>query len=64
GDVVEWKIALDSTQPNSDNTSLTYHYRCTQLANELKSNPTHKPGRNDPCLCRSGKKFKKCCGML
>lgn len=21
-----------------------------------------KVGRNDPCLCHSGKKFKKCCG--
>lgn len=21
-----------------------------------------KPGRNDPCFCNSGKKFKKCCG--
>lgn len=21
-----------------------------------------KTGRNDPCPCRSGKKFKKCCG--
>lgn len=21
----------------------------------------HKPGRNDPCPCGSGKKFKKCC---
>lgn len=21
-----------------------------------------RPGRNDPCPCRSGKKFKKCCG--
>ncbi len=21
----------------------------------------HKPGRNDPCSCGSGKKFKKCC---
>lgn len=21
-----------------------------------------KPGRNEPCPCRSGKKFKKCCG--
>ncbi len=21
-----------------------------------------KPGRNDPCLCGSGRKFKKCCG--
>ena len=23
---------------------------------------TLKPGRNDECLCGSGKKFKKCCG--
>jgi SEC-C motif-containing protein len=23
---------------------------------------THQPGRNDPCHCGSGKKFKKCCG--
>jgi len=21
-----------------------------------------KVGRNDPCVCGSGKKFKKCCG--
>lgn len=21
------------------------------------------PGRNDPCFCGSGKKFKKCCGL-
>ncbi len=21
----------------------------------------NKPGRNDPCSCGSGKKFKKCC---
>jgi len=28
--------------------------------------PVHvgnKPGRNDPCTCGSGKKFKKCCGV-
>jgi preprotein translocase subunit SecA len=24
---------------------------------------TEKPGRNDPCPCGSGKKYKKCCGM-
>jgi uncharacterized protein YchJ len=23
---------------------------------------TTKIGRNDPCLCGSGKKYKKCCG--
>ncbi|WP_084591481.1 SEC-C metal-binding domain-containing protein [Gilvimarinus agarilyticus] len=24
---------------------------------------TPKVGRNDPCPCGNGKKFKKCCGM-
>lgn len=24
---------------------------------------THEVGRNDPCPCGSGKKFKKCCGL-
>ncbi|MDG1779698.1 MAG: YchJ family protein [Flavobacteriales bacterium] len=24
--------------------------------------PRHRIGRNDPCTCGSGKKFKKCCG--
>jgi uncharacterized protein len=34
-----------------------------QKAGEHNSNRTTKPGRNDPCPCGSGKKFKKCCGM-
>ena len=25
--------------------------------------PRTKPGRNDPCPCGSGRKYKKCCGM-
>ncbi len=25
-------------------------------------NQTPKLGRNDPCICGSGKKYKKCCG--
>jgi uncharacterized protein YecA (UPF0149 family) len=24
---------------------------------------SQKIGRNDPCPCGSGKKYKKCCGM-
>jgi len=27
-------------------------------------NPTKKKGRNDPCACGSGKKYKKCCLMI
>ena len=28
-----------------------------------RSTPTSKVGRNDPCPCGSGKKYKKCCGV-
>jgi len=30
--------------------------------NQVISVTTKKAGRNDPCPCGSGKKFKKCCG--
>ncbi len=29
---------------------------------ETALQPVKKPGRNDPCPCGSGKKFKQCCG--
>ena len=28
------------------------------------SKPMKKPGRNDPCPCGSGQKYKKCCGLV
>jgi preprotein translocase subunit SecA len=28
----------------------------------IKSSDADKIGRNDPCICGSGKKYKKCCG--
>ncbi|MGD9567060.1 MAG: SEC-C metal-binding domain-containing protein [Sedimentibacter sp.] len=37
-----------------------------ELENMIKSNKTAKGtkiGRNEPCPCGSGKKYKKCCGM-
>lgn len=40
--------------------------RRKELYREQKSSTTivkeKKPGRNDPCPCGSGKKYKKCCG--
>ena len=30
--------------------------------NNSRQRAVDKPGRNDPCSCGSGKKFKKCCG--
>lgn len=29
---------------------------------ETAMQPVNKPGRNHPCPCGSGKKFKQCCG--
>ena len=34
---------------------------CTQKPKPF-TNPTKTVGRNDPCQCGSGKKYKKCCG--
>jgi uncharacterized protein YecA (UPF0149 family) len=38
-------------------------YQARLEVNDLDSEPTDraKVGRNDPCPCGSGKKFKKCC---
>ena len=29
-----------------------------------QENINKKIGRNEPCLCGSGKKYKRCCGAL
>lgn len=36
---------------------ITKEYRVSKMA------VSNKVGRNDPCPCGSGKKYKKCCGM-
>jgi len=33
-----------------------------QNLQKVKNEDGTKVGRNDPCPCKSGKKFKKCCG--
>lgn len=41
--------------------------RARFLPPELRSDPVQNPrshGRNEPCPCGSGKKFKKCCGLI
>ncbi|WP_277207051.1 PBPRA1643 family SWIM/SEC-C metal-binding motif protein [Vibrio misgurnus] len=48
-------ITIDSTQP--ENT-----LELDTLLNKPKTITFDKtPNRNDPCLCGSGKKYKKCC---
>src|SRR3989339_210843 len=40
--------------------------RCSKIrANDTNQGPRNvKPGRNDPCPCGSGKKYKHCCSNL
>jgi len=33
-------------------------------SNHYRPRPITKPGRNDPCFCGSGKKYKQCCAQL
>lgn len=37
-------------------------YKLKELYPELNEEEPKKVGRNEPCLCGSGKKYKKCCG--
>jgi len=34
----------------------------SSMLNDLERVAQKKPGRNDPCSCGSGKKYKRCCG--
>jgi SWIM/SEC-C metal-binding protein len=53
-----WKytIALDpENQEDINDLEILLNPQKTKIAKE-------KAGRNDPCPCGSGKKYKKCCG--
>lgn len=58
-DVLDWAVEISGLGPASDGTRIDYRYRCTQLAAESGRD---KPGRNAPCPCGSGRKYKRCCG--
>lgn len=36
-------------------------YRSSRSSSSFRGSKKEKPGRNDPCPCGSGKKYKKCC---
>lgn len=55
----EWLYRLeqwDGVLSNEKRDEITKEYKLSQIAVSLKI------GRNDPCPCGSGKKYKKCCG--
>lgn len=54
-----WKENRDSSPAGMINDDY-YHGGQQEVGQIVRSGP--KIGRNDPCPCGSGKKFKKCCG--
>ena len=53
----EWLYTLKEWEP--------IRFMCRKSRRALSSRmfvKTAEPGRNDPCPCGSGKKYKKCCG--
>jgi SWIM/SEC-C metal-binding protein len=53
----KYRVLLEPDKPE-DITNLE------RLLNPLKPQRVEKkPGRNDPCSCGSGKKYKNCCGQ-
>ncbi len=61
GDVLDWSVSIGAKEKDSDDTLISYEYRCTQLKNETQHIQNSNAGRNEPCPCGSGKKYKKCC---
>lgn len=64
GDYLEVLFRISPRAEDSDDTVVSYDYRCTQTAAEQPSpaGAAAQVGRNDPCPCGSGKKYKRCCG--
>lgn len=56
----EWLYTLpqwEDVLPKEKRDEITKEYKKSKIA------VSTKVGRNDPCPCGSGKKYKKCCGM-
>ena len=53
-----WFVEIELNEEKEENLA-----ELDILLNTPKTTVLEKtPGRNDPCVCGSGKKFKKCCG--
>ena len=64
----EWQFLAPYPNFSQEFADFYNHLRRTLGKNDLPAlhpsslAPSRKVGRNDPCPCGSGKKFKKCCG--
>jgi len=61
GDVIDEFSRWDGFKPKQDRDQDTGGQRLDPWPGMPVHNPFRNVGRNDPCPCGSGKKFKKCC---
>ena len=57
----EQQLTAEKLKIESSVRALFDHFVTQQGPNQPQVDDTPKVGRNDPCPCGSGKKFKKCC---
>ena len=53
-----------STTPHAHTKNTTQSTSITSKDNKVKNSHAVKMGRNEPCHCGSGKKFKKCHALI
>lgn len=65
GERIKWRHSMEDDEEDADDDVLYYGDNSSQtdypLPYEERSTP--KVGRNEPCPCGSGMKYKKCCGI-
>lgn len=54
-------LLLSADVPPMKPTRSTKGWRTSEPPVDPIRNESNRVGRNDPCPCESGKKFKKCC---
>lgn len=58
-----WQVIVGVEPDNVENLSDLHKMMRSEMKSEAKPRLPPKISGNDYCPCRSGKKFKKCCGM-
>jgi len=58
---IKQEIPLDMYQPLAAHLGLSIWNALPLPGNNFRPRPVSFPGRNEPCLCGSGRKYKHCC---
>ena len=56
-------LSSAASNPSAASLASTSVKKAVPASVPVKTSQQPKVGRNDPCTCGSGKKYKKCCGV-